>query len=1117
MSGAGGRGLTAAEKRDDLRVMPVQLDHPEFVALLLLALPIYLQGRRSLKALDPMRRWLAVALRLAVLLLLVTILAGPQAQRWHKDLTVIAVVDRSDSVRRFARAPSAGVSASEPNAADPSESPESPAPPDAPDSTGVSDPRNGAGPDYERWLGQWIRASARDREEDDRLGFVTFDGRPVVRALPSKTLDLDPGVVDAPVSGTDTASAIRLAMAMFPPDSHKRLVVVADGNDTASPDGSDILAAAREAGAAGIPIDVLPVDYAIRDEVMVDGVFSPTEAREGQTVALRAVLRSTKPTEGLLFVRHDGETIDLNGDALGQGADVLTGQWTLEERTGQGQDATGSEQSARPAEAGQYVWVRKFDLPVALVGANRFQVLFEPSAGQDTIVANNVAESFTLVHGKGKVLFLDGVGPPSGAILPQVLEEHGIELDLKRDHEFPARLATLHRYDAVILQNVPAERLTSKQKKALATYVHDLGGGLVMVGGPDSFGAGGWTRSAVDQILPVACQIPSQTELPSGALVLVLDRSGSMGSPVSGSPYNKQEIANEAAVLAMSTLYPQDLIGVVGFDNSPKWIVKLRANSDPRAVARLVRQIQPGGGTAIYPALVEAYKALSRLSPQDAAVKHVILLTDGQSQEGAYYKIANKMVQAGITLSTVGVGDGVNGTLLAQLAEMAGGTYHPVSDPNNLPQVFIKEARTVRKNLVKEMVFTPSLAPSGSPIVSGLGSFPKLKGFVLTGKKARAFTPLVGPEGEPIFAHWQAGLGRSAAFTSDASNRWATPWLEWGGYSDFWSRTVRAVARPPVSRDYDLMTTIQGDRLQIRLDAASGPSDRGMRRRGQGASFVNFLNVFGTVLGPDGQVQTVTLNQTGPGVYETSLPAGQTGNYVVSLMVDQPGKGPGQRGQRRVVVGGASRAPGQELRRFRSQRAVLEQVAQITGGRVLDPGADQPASLFSRASIGQRRSVRPLWRPLLMVVLVLFLLDVAARRIAWDGPAIRRWFAQRLESMLHERKPAEAEVAATFEALKRRADQVDQRLSESREAGPQALDRERKFEASSTSASTNQDLASAVGGARGSAYDRSDQEGMTSEASDDDKLTTGRLLDAKRRVKKRLDDAHDSTGREPEA
>jgi secreted protein with Ig-like and vWFA domain len=1067
----------------------IRFDHPEYLWLLLLAGPIVWLGLRSLAALEPARRWTAIGLRLAVLTVLVLMLAGLQAVQKHSDLTVIAVVDQSESVRRFAKPPQ-------------------PKPGDAqPDSA----------QDYQQWARSYLKQTSSGRRGGDRLGLVTYDGRSTVRALPSEAAELDSGTTDRPTEGTDTASAIRSTMALFTPDAGRRMVLVSDGNDTTG----DTLAAAREAAAAGIPIDVLPVPYRVEDEVMVERLYAPSEAHEGQTVSLRVVLRATKPAAGLIQLLHDDQPIDLNGEAPGRGAPVARADWTLEER-----DTPADETEAQDAEAlGRYVTVREVDIPLGFTGINKFKAVFEPVKGSDSMQVNNKAEAFTLVSGKGRVLFVDNIGGASGGILPRALASRGIEMDVVTPRGVPVSIGRMQRYDAIILQNVPYDAVTPMQQRLMVKYVHDLGGGLVMLGGPDSFGAGGWTNSDLDRyILPVSCQIPSQTILPSGALMLVIDRSSSMGASVGGSNRSQQELANEAAVLALNTLYPQDLVGVIAFSGDAMSIVKVQMNSDPAAVAKKVHSLQPGGGTNIYAGLDMAYRELAPLTVQDAAVKHIILLTDGNSGEpapGAYIKLASQMRKNGITLSTIGVGDGHNQQLLSQLANMAQGNYHPITNPANLPQVFIKEAKTIRKNLVKEILFVPTVLPTGSPIMANITGVPPLKGFVLTGQKRdpRVVMPMVGPEGEPLFAHWQVGLGRSAAFTSDATNRWASQWLSWGGYPDFWARTVRRIARPSATRDADLLVAIHDGRLQVQLDAVFDPgapggdgSGRGNRGglgiRGRDGSFGNFLDVRGSILKPDGSTEEITLDQVGPGQYRADTLADQTGNYVVSLFIDGPD------GTRRVVFGGAGKPPGQELRRFKSNTALLQQIAAITNGRILDPLAPSSAGLFDRTQSFETRSIRPLWRSLVLWLIVLFMLDVACRRIAWDAAAILAWCRQRIDGLLGSLRPREVQAQATLAALKSRQAQTQRHLDE-RASGAAATapdttvpppSKKRKFQAASGFVA-EADFTQAVGGADAGNPATHSAAGKT-DGSDDaggDGPTTSRLLAARRRARKQLD------------
>ncbi|MDX1681810.1 MAG: VWA domain-containing protein [Phycisphaeraceae bacterium] len=1037
--------------------MAFRFDHPEYLWLLLLIVPIVWLGRRSLATVSPLRRWTAVGLRSVVLLVLILMLAGLQTVRWHEGLTVVGVVDGSESVRRLAAPPKSA----------------------APDASGEQPE------DVSEWVRGWIRQATGDRGPDDQFALIEYDGRPVVRSLPSAAVDLEAETVERPVEGTDGAAAIRLGMALYPPESGRRMLLVTDGNDTAGGE-AQLLVAAQEAAAAGVPIDVLPLEYAIGSEVVVEGVYAPTEARRGQTIPVRVVMHGVQPASGTLYLRHDDSVIDLHPDPDTSGVAVTPADW------------------APRSDTAGYVAVRRLELTVPAGGANQFEAVFEPATGADSIAVNNRASTFTMVHGKGKVLVIDGEGGEAGQVLPEALKRRDVVVETRVPSAMPGTIAGLNRYDAVVLQNVAADRIPPAHQKMLAQYVNDLGGGLIMIGGPDSFAAGGWTNSPIDKILPVECQVPSQTVLPSGALVLVIDRSGSMASSVAGTNITQQEVANEASTLALSTLFPQDLVGVVAFDSRAEWVVNLQLNRDPSAVAAKIRRINPSGGTNIYSGLELAAEALIETDAAESAVRHIILLTDGNSTSGQYFRVIRDLRRAGGTLSTVGIGDSVDHNLLGNLARNGGGNYYPVQNPTQLPQIFVKEARQVRKNLIKEDEFTPQVQTTGSPVVRGINQTPPLRGLVLTGHKKdpRVFTPWLGPEGEPLFAHWQVGLGQTAAFTSDATRRWAAPWMSWSGYADFWVRCLRQISRSRSSGGYEMTSSFRGDRMQIRVDASASPGDESE------GPFVNFLKVRGSVMTPDGELVPVELEQVAPGVYEGDIEAAETGNYVATLFAR------GRDGEAKAVFGGASRPPGPELRAFRSNRRVLEQIASITGGRVLGPDDVNPDLLFDRTNLQPSRSIQPVWRNLLILLLVLILLDVANRRIAWDPIAIAAAIRRGYERVLAAIKPSDAEKAsATLGALKRRAAEVQASMAtsgESEAAADEASPRaDRKFEASGDVEAAD-DFAEAVGAAKvdqeSSRKAKAARRAARKSSEDDEAGTTSRLMAAKRRARDQMKD-----------
>jgi Ca-activated chloride channel family protein len=1030
----------------------LSFDHPERLVLLLLAVPVVWLGLSGMTGFDRVRRGVAIGLRVLVLLLLVGALSGARSVWGQDTLTVVAVIDQSDSVRTFATPGPAG---------------------------------------YEGWVVEAVSRLSGDRRADDRLALVTFDRRPTVRRIPMPVAAVGEDVFTVTDPGSDLASALRSAVALFPPDSGRRIVLVSDGNHTedegvdGGSGGAAVLAVAREARGLGIPIDVVPVRYEVRDEVRVDAVVTPAEARRGQTIPVRVVLRATRPSSGQIVLRQAGETLDLNGGEAGVGLRVGSDQWTAE---------VSGEEAGRGAA--RFVLVRQVDVPLEDAGAARFEAIFEPSGRGDTVAANNRAEAVTLVQGQGRVLVVDYVGAPSGRVLPEALAGHGIETEVVDPRGMPTRLDAFQRYDAVILQDVPADQVSVAQQRTLARYVHDTGGGLIVVGGPNSFGAGGWTHSVLDRsIYPVQCEIPSQTVLPTGALVIVIDRSGSMSNQVGQTGYTQQELANEAAVLALSTLYPQDMVGVVAFDSTATAVVPLQVNRDPDVVANRVRSIQANGGTNIYTGLELAHRQLAPLTVQDTSIKHVILLTDGQSTPpmgGSYRGLVAEMERAGITLSTIGVGDGHDAELLDTLARAGGGTYYPVADASRLPEIFIKEATTIRRNLVKEEVFTPGVANGASPVIRGIGGFPPLRGLVLTAAREdpRVVNTLVGSEGEPLLAHWQVGLGRSAAFTSDAHNRWAVDWLGWSGYVDFWSRLVRMIARPSASRELELTTRREGDRLIVRLDAAgAGPS----------GAFANFMEAYGAVIGPDQEPQAIELRQVGPGLYEGEARAEQQGSYIVSLRVDDPS------GDSRLVVGGATRPAGAELSRFSSNEVLLRQVAEITGGRWIEAERAEEPVLFARDRSFSVAWSRPLWPWLLLAALPVLLLDVACRRIAWNGEDLVL-AAGRLWSRLgRERREVRG---ATLEGLKRvrrsRAEERSGGVSGERRTVETVVGGDEPIELASPAEASKAKARSVRERAEGGAA-KAKVEAERPAEEETPKSTTGRLLAMKKRQKR--DDA----------
>lgn len=919
--------------------MSIHFDHSWLLLIGLLAVPIVIIGWQAMSGMDLLRTLLSLGARAALLIAMAVMLASPHVVREHDRLTVIGLLDVSTSVRRFAELPT---------------------------ETDIGDRS------VLEYLRQWFRAATDVKAPDDRFGLIVFDGRAAAITTPSTDRSLDDAFSIETIEGTNIADAIQLGLAMFPSDTARRMILVSDGNETV---GNALEAARLAAGAADaadpetagvlrhttIPIDVLPIAYHIEDDVQVLRVEAPPQAQAAQTITVRIVLDATRATSGRLVLTHEGRLIDLNGAEPGvaRAVDVPAGR------------------SVHRAE------VRLLDSKV-----NRFEATFEPDNPADDVLGeNNSAEAFTATPAAGKVLIVDDLTGRRENVLAGTLADAEFNIEQAAPIEFPGDLLSMQRYDLIVLDNIPSYALTVEQHDLLARFVNDLGGGLIMLGGEQSFGAGGWNGTSVENILPVELDPPRELRLATAALVLVLDQSGSMNRPVAGARASQQDVANEGAALAVESLRETSYVGVVTFDMFAHEHVPLQRNDNPKAIAARIRAIRADGGTNILPALRMAHRMLAGI---DVEKKRVVCLSDGQSPTDGLKQQAQRMADDGINITTIAVGDNADFETLSMLADIGQGAFYEVRNPKILPSVLIDSVQIINKPLIKEGRFTPVIRAGATSLAAGMQSAPPLEGLVITALKESPAVALelAHPDGEPLLAQWQAGLGRVAAFTSSAHAPWGAQWHDWPTAATFWTQLARQTSRPSMTQDTELTARIIDDQLHVRLDVLSDneaqPDDRPAQTQ------LSFLTVDGTVYQPNGSSQPIRLRQSGPREYTTSVPAGASGNYIVALTPKRNGR------PLAPVIGGTSRTGSPELRRYASNIELLREISEMTGGRILEISDPHAVNVYDRAGLPTSRSFLPVWHTILLAVIALMLLDVANRRVAWSTAgavsAIRRGF-----------------------------------------------------------------------------------------------------------------------------
>ncbi len=719
--------------------------------------------------------------------------------------------------------------------------------------------------------------------------------------------------------GGDTSieKALLLAREALPADRVGRIVLFTDGNETEG----DARAAAQRCAARGIRIFPIPYEADEKDEVLLEDLSVPAEVKKGQSFSIEAVAHASADGPAAFTLYRDGFKVQERTLELKRGPNRLT----FEE--------------SNPADG-----LTKYELRV--------------KADKDFYADNNVSSGVVYVAGEPRILLLERE-EREARHLARALEAENIRVETREARGMPGSLDELVAFDAVVYSDVPATEVTVRQMEILRSYIEDLGGGFIMIGGEESFGLGGYHRTSIEEALPVRMRSEKKKDTPSLALMLVVDRSGSMDGV-------KIELAKEAALAAVELLNDRDYVGVVAFDSEAYWIVDLQSAGNKTGIIQSIESITSGGGTSIYPGLEQAHEALRTVS---ATFKHTVLLTDGQSQPGDFPGIVDRMTGDLITVSTVAVGEGADTVLLQDIARWGRGRYYFTADPYDIPQIFTKETMAASKSSLIEEPFLPQLFRPNA-VVQGIDwdAAPFLFGYVVTTPKSTAQVALVTERGDPLLASWQFGLGKTAAFTSDAKSRWAADWLSWPGYGKFWAQVVRDALRTSQSRGSETRITWRGREGRIAVDNVD-----------ENGNFVNGLHTVAQIIDPTRQTTDVVLAQSAPGRYEATFPMETVGSYL--LRVRQT-TGPGDDAE--VVsdyTRGVTVSYKPEYRHLSINREFLEELAEAGGGK-LNPGLEELYAVDPDEAVPVRHR---LWPWFLTAALLLFVVDVALRRMDLAG------------------------------------------------------------------------------------------------------------------------------------
>ncbi|QDV22436.1 glutamine amidotransferase [Aureliella helgolandensis] len=915
-----------------MRNISFSYEYP-FALLLLILIPVLWWGSfRSLSSLGNGRRWAALTFRSLVLLLIVFALAGIQWVWISNTVSVIYLLDQSDSIPRAKR---------------------------------------------DIMLEYAIEnvAAHRNYERGDRSGLIIF-GREAAIEFPPYDDDL-PHVagVESYLGRTDATnleSALKLAQASFPEDAAKRIVIVTDGNETLG----NATALAQALSEAGIGIDIVPVSMSANSEILVEKVVLPTSMRQGQPFETRIVVNRFQesgdaPVDGRLrLLRSVGgrETLIFEDDVvLDKEVNVFPITDTIEQPAG-------------------YTYRAEF-LPL-----NR---------EDDAIQQNNRADAFTYVRGKGRVLLIEDWNAPNEFVpLIEALRRSEIEVDVLPSNQLFTSLTELQVYDCVVLAGVPRSsgdsaldiaNFTDEQLQMLVTNTQQFGAGLIMLGGPNALGAGGWANTIVEEAMPVDFQIKNTKIEAVGALAMILH-----ASEIAQGNYWQKRIGQAA----LEVLGPMDYCGVAVYSSlGDTWLWggaqgMLRVGANRQAMVSRLRAMTPGDMPDFQPAMQMALRSLSNTP---ASIKHMIIISDGDPTPPAP-AILTQFASNQIKISTVAVGaHGPAGhNTLQDISLKTGGNYYVATNPSALPKIFQREAMRVARPLVYEP--DGGLMPRITyphEIVQGLSrDLPNLKGFVLTSIKdsplvevpIRASNP-TEPENQAVLATWTYGLGRTAVFSSDVGKRWAGAWTDWSGYDQLFAQLVRWAMRPTESdAKFSIATNVTDGQVQVVVNALDQNDD-----------FLNFLDMQAVAVGPDLKPLPLTMRQVAPGRYIGSFDTDGSGSYLVN-MLPGPGMAP--------VTTGASVPFSDEYRIKPTNLTMLQGLAE------LEPQGGQPGHLSApldqqsfqellkhdvyRPGLPRAMTMQDIWPWCLMFGAVCLFGDVLVRRVSLDYAYPFKWWYRKL-------------------------------------------------------------------------------------------------------------------------
>ncbi|MCM1542468.1 MAG: VWA domain-containing protein [Blautia sp.] len=683
----------------------------------------------------------------------------------------------------------------------------------------ISNSNAGNLPEMEAWLDDALNEMPRNNQ----YGIVTFGKNSLVEQFLTKE-DHFSRIMSLPdKTATNFEDAMSRALAMIPANGAGRVVILTDGKETRG----SLAGTASALVSRQVELLALVYDAGQGQDAYVENVELPSYLYQGDSYSMTVTVESNYETDAQIQIWM--------GTMQTAGYDVHLNRGSNQFRFQQ--KVTGES-------------VESFEVRVVAAG--------------DTCGENDSYHAYSVVDSVPRVLLVSGLREDSSQY-ENLLRSAGSNYSVVSAINAPDTLEELLEYKSVLLENVYLSDLPEGFLENIETYVKDYGCGLVCMGGGESYALGGYRETVLETVLPVDMELRGVDEIPSMAMIMVIDHSGSMGSRTETGATDL-ELAITAAETAVDQMRSADYVGVVTFDDSFSWVVEPVQASDKDTIKAQIETIAEGGGTTIKPAL---WAALNGVSACDVSIRHVILLTDGQGESANFNDIVAGYSEAGVTLSTVAVGQGSDTRLLKQLADRCGGRYYYSDMSEEIPKIFAQEVFLSGDTYLQNGTF--SLAVNGvNEITRGLfeEGWPLLYGYVSATPKAASSVLIASEKDDPVLTVMQYGLGHTVAWNTDVTNQWTAGYAGEGDYVQLWKRIIDySVGNAAIGEDtVDVATA--GGYTSIVYDALD---------------FGEQTKVEAVYTDPQGNTQTAPLHATAPGTYEAKLDTDVTGIYNLSV------------------------------------------------------------------------------------------------------------------------------------------------------------------------------------------------------------------------------------------